>query len=387
MIIALLHWQKQGYKTIVVIGDSTAEVGDPSGHKSDRNILSREVIKHNADLIAKNVQNIHKNFENYVLPKYYKKKKSLNELRILRNSKWYESTSVVDFISQAGRSIRIGDMLSRTSVKTRMESGSGINFSEFSYQVFQSYDWIHLFKTYGCRFQFGGSDQLGNITSGYNMISGELYQQVYGCLLPLVQSESGDKFGKSSGNAICLSSDRTTPFDLYQFFMRLPDTVIEKYLRLFTFLSIEEIEKVVQEHMKSPDSRKGQKKIAEEVTLLVHGEQGLNLAQTATKILFHSDINSLAMLSANEIQQVFPLSSVTHINFEHGISFLDLTMKVGCFLKEADGKRIISEGGMYLNFEKMTSPNSLIIPQTHILSNGISLIRIGKKNYYIVLWK
>ncbi|KAG8200519.1 hypothetical protein JTE90_000595 [Oedothorax gibbosus] len=387
VLIGLVHWQRAGFDTIAVIGDTTAEVGDPSGHKTDRNVLSRNIVQKNADSIEENIFNILKNHESYILPRTKKKSKSLGKLKILRNSEWYQKTSIVDFISQAGRELRIGDMLSRTSVKLRMETGAGINFTEFSYQVFQSYDWLHLCKTYNCRFQFGGNDQLGNIMSGYNLVSGSLYHPVYGAVLPLIQSESGDKFGKSAGNAVWLSPQHTSPYELYQFFLRIQDADVNNYLKLFTFLKPEEIEDLVQRHMKSPDSRKAQKKIAEEVTLLVHGEQGLNLAETATKILFQSSIESLAKLPIKDLNQVFPLSTVSQIFFEPGISIFDLTMKIGCFKTKDDADRIINGGGVYLNFERVSSPQFQIIPEQHILFNKISLIRIGKKNYYIVQWK
>ncbi|XP_071035849.1 tyrosine--tRNA ligase, mitochondrial isoform X2 [Parasteatoda tepidariorum] len=386
VIVSLLHWQRAGHKTILVIGDATAEIGDPSEHKEDRKILSKDVIKANCDAIESNVLKIFDNHERYLYPRA-KRKTKLGELILFRNSEWYGNKSVVDFFTQAGRQIRVGDMLSRTSVKSRMESKAGINFTEFSYQVFQSYDWLHLFQEHNCKYQFGGNDQLGNITSGYNLISGCHYQQVYGALLPLIQSETGDKFGKSAGNAVCLSSHRTSPFDFYQFFMRLPDTEINYYLKLFTFLELEEIENIYQKHINHPDSQSAQKRLAEEATLLVHGGEGLEFAKNATNILFHSDITALCQLKAEEVNQVFPQSSVSKILFEPGTTIYDLTMKIGCFLKKEDANRIIKGGGVYLNFERVTSPDYIIVPDLHILSNGISLIRIGKKNYYVVCWK
>ncbi|GFU33067.1 tyrosine--tRNA ligase, mitochondrial [Nephila pilipes] len=386
VLISLIHWQRSGFDTIVVIGDATAKIGDPSGHSSDRKVLSYDFVSHNAESIEANLFEIFQNHEKHIFPKA-KKKGKLGKLRILKNSQWYQNTNIVDFISEAGRYMRVGEMLSRTSVKSRMESGAGINFTEFSYQIFQSYDWLHLFRTYNCRFQFGGNDQLGNITSGYNLVSGSLYQPVYGALLPLVQSETGDKFGKTAGNAVFLAPNRTSSFDFYQFFMRIPDADISNYLKLFTFLSMEEIEDISYNHLKNPDFRKAQKKLAEEVTLLVHGNHGLDLAETATKILFHSDINSLAKLNVQNMNQVFPLSSTSQVLFEPGMSLLDLTMKAGCFLKKDDADRIIRGGGVYLNFERISSPQFVIIPDQYILPNGVSLLRIGKKTYYLVIWK
>ncbi|GIY08812.1 tyrosine--tRNA ligase, mitochondrial [Caerostris extrusa] len=315
VLISLIHWQRAGYETIAVVGDATAEIGDPSGHKSDRKILFHDTAK---------------------------TKRCLGKLRIMKNSEWYKNTSIIDFIGEAGRNLRVTDMLSRTSVRSRMESGAGINFAEFSYQVFQSYDWMYLLKNYRCKFQFGGNDQLGNIVSGYNLISGSLYQHVYGALLPIVQSETGDKFGKSAGNAVFLSPERTSPFDFYQFFLRIPDAEVNNYLRLFTFLSIEEIEDILHKHLKNPDSRKAQKKLLKRLLLLVHGESGLNLAETATKILFHSDIESLASLKREDMKHVFPVSNTSEILFEPEMTLLDLTMKAGCFLKKRKEELLLS---------------------------------------------
>lgn len=192
-------------------------------------------------------------------------------IRIVNNADWYKSLNIIDFIAHTGRHFRLGQMLSRSSVQSRMEAEGGMSFTEFTYQTFQAYDWLHLLRTYNCRFQLGGSDQMGNLMSGHELISRAEKKEVFGLTLPIVTDEEGDKFGKSAGNAVWLDGAKTSAFSLYQFFVRRPDAEVEKLLKLYTFLPLTEIDLLMKEHLKEPEKRKAQTILAEDVTLLVHG--------------------------------------------------------------------------------------------------------------------
>jgi len=193
-------------------------------------------------------------------------------IRIVNNADWYADLQLIDFVANMGRHFRMGSMLSRSSVQSRLESEDGMSFTEFTYQIFQAYDWLHLLRRHNCCFQMGGSDQTGNLMTGHELISRvERKREVFGLTLPLVTTEEGDKFGKSAGNAVWLDGNKTSPFALYQFFLRMPDSEVEKLLKLFTFIPLPQVEQLMLEHRKEPEKRKAQTLLAEDVTLLVHG--------------------------------------------------------------------------------------------------------------------
>lgn len=304
----------------------------------------------------------------------------------MNNAEWYTSLSCVDFICGIGRHLRLGQMLSRTSVASRLQSEQGISYTEFSYQVFQAYDWLHLLNKYGCRIQIGGSDQMGNIMTGHELITKVTRKSVYGITSPLITSESGDKFGKTAGNAVWLDSDLTSPFEFYQFFMRLPDSKVSETLSLLTFLSAGEVKDLVASHMKEPDLRKGQTYLAEKATLLVHGEEGLLTAKNTTKALYSRDIKALAGLTWEDVTSGFRGAELVEMLLRPGITVLEAALAARCFISQNDAERIIKAGGFYINHQRSTNPCEILVNGLHILPNKISLLRVGKKNYWIIKW-
>lgn len=268
ILMNLLHWQRAGHQVIALVGGATGLIGDPSHRKSERLEMEAFLVEENLNLIIKSIETIFENHEKY----FWKDPSSkLNPIKIVNNIDWYNDVNVIEFIRRVGKHFRLGTMLGRTSVQSRLKSDSGMSFTEFTYQIFQAYDWLHLLKTYDCHFQIGGSDQMGNIVAGHDLISRTTKKSVYGLTLPLVTAEGGKKFGKSTGNAVWLSPNRSSSFQLYQFFIRTADTDVEKFLNLFTFLSAPEINEIVEGHKKDPGKREAQKILAEEVTVLVHG--------------------------------------------------------------------------------------------------------------------
>lgn len=267
ILMNLLHWQRAGHQVIALIGGATGLIGDPSHRNSERVEMDRYLIQENIKSITKNIKTIFDNHRTY----FVKNHQALKPLIVVNNMNWYKDINVIDFIRNVGKYFRMGTMLGRASVQSRLNSETGMSFTEFTYSLFQSYDWHQLMKNYNCRFQIGGSDQMGNIVSGYDLITRSTGEEVYGITLPLITAEGGKKFGKSLQNAVWLSPEKSSSFQLYQYFIRAKDFDVEKFLKLFTFLPLSKITEIVESHVKSPEDRKAQKILAEKVTLLVHG--------------------------------------------------------------------------------------------------------------------
>ncbi|KAK3586093.1 hypothetical protein CHS0354_033214 [Potamilus streckersoni] len=382
-IIALIHCQRAGHSPIAVVGGATAAIGDPSGKTKDREPIDAEAIEKNVLGISENLKRIFANHEQYI---WNNSSKKLQHLRILNNLDWYKNQNVVDFLSVVGRSFRMSQMLAKHSVKSRLQSSEGMCFTEFTYQIFQAHDWLHLLKNYNCRIQIGGNDQLGNITAGHEYLCKKSKVNAFGLTVPLITTDSGVKLGKSDGNALWLSPDKTSPYELYQFFLNLPDTEVEKYMKLFTFLSDDEIENLIRKQKASPESRLAQKAVAEEVVSLVHGTSGLTEAVRWTKALWSEDINSLVSLSATELRRLFKNTPTTELLLEPGTTIMDLVIRAKCFNRTVDAERVIKAGGVYLNYSRVTNPDEVMVPGIHILPINITLMRIGKKNYHIIRW-
>ncbi|CAK1547085.1 unnamed protein product [Leptosia nina] len=383
VIINLLHWQRGGHNPIALLGGATGYIGDPSGKSTDRLALQSEIIQENIKCLQKNLEMVFENHKNYIWSDDTSK---LNPIKIVNNEIWYRNIDSIQFVSEIGRNFRMGTMLLKSSVQSRINSEVGMSFTEFAYQIFQAYDWLHLFKEYGCKFQIGGSDQMGNITAGHELIGKVTKERVYGLTLPLVTTEEGDKFGKSAGNAIWLDPNKTSPYSLYQFFVRTKDSEVEKLLKLFTFYNLGEIKDIMNKHKQHPDQRYPQQCLAEQLTVLVHGKEGLEKAHRATEAIFKKDVNSLITLSSTELEQVFDGAPVIKLLLSPGITVLELGMKANCFSNESDAMRIIQAGGFYINHQKIKNFNEVITQSAHILPNFISLLRVGKRNNYIVKW-
>ncbi|KAM7414971.1 hypothetical protein PAMA_019675 [Pampus argenteus] len=278
-IIGLLHFRSAGHHVLAVLGGATAQIGDPSGKTNEREPLSADAAEANTRRIRESIHTIFSNHELH----FHDGSRKLGTVTVLNNLSWYKDWAVVGFLSEAGRHFRMGTMLSRHSVQSRLKSDVGMSLTEFTYQVFQAYDFHHLNQIYGCKIQLGGTDQLGNLMSGHEFIRKVSGEEVYGLTIPLVTSSVGDKLGKTAGNAVWLNRDKTSPFELYQFFLRQPDASVEEYLKLFTFLPLSEVERLMQQQREDPGKRLAHKRLAAEVTKLVHGKEGLESAKRGDK--------------------------------------------------------------------------------------------------------
>ncbi|NXB65244.1 SYYM protein, partial [Struthidea cinerea] len=286
----------------------------------------------------------------------------------------------------AGGRLRMGTLLSRQSCQARLRSADGMSLAEFLYPALQAYDFLHLYQHHGCRIQLGGHDQMGNIMSGYELVSKMTGTDVFGITVPLITSTAGDKLGKTAGNAVWLNRDKTSPFELYQFFVRQQDNVVEKYLKLFTFLPLEEIAHIMEMHAKEPEKWGPQKRLAAEVTKLVHGREGLESAKRCTKALYYSSVEALEDMSDQELQELFRQATSAELMLEPGMTVLDLCRKANAIPDGPSGYRKITDGGVSINGHRVTNPETVLILGQHILKNGVSLLRVGKKNYYIIKW-
>lgn len=280
----------------------------------------------------------------------------------------------------------MGNMLSRASVQSRLQNDQGMSFTEFTYQIFQAYDWLHLLEKYNCEFQIGGNDQMGNMKSGHELIGRSKKKEVFAMMMPLITTEEGDKFGKSAGNAVWLDKNKTSEFSFYQFFVRQTDVETEKLLKLFSFIPTNEVDNLIESHKRNPELREAQKILACNVTKLIHGEEGLKKALQISDALYSGDTKALGSLKAEEIPKLFVGAPYVELYMEPGTTMLDAAMKVKCFPTTKDAHRIIAAGGFYINQQRTTNPKEMFTPDIHIMKNGISLFRVGKKNYYIVRW-
>jgi len=378
ILVGLIHFQRAGHRAVALLGGATARIGDPSGRNSERQEVSEEEVQANLKGIQNNIERVFANYSENLAPK-----KTLPKLEIVNNEDWYRKMNVMTFMGKVGRRLRISRMLGRHSVKSRLESTEGLSFTEFTYQALQAHDWAHLHATKRCLVQLGGSDQLGNMVAGQEVLQGE---QCWGVLLPLITDEAGNKFGKSAGAPVWLDQSKTSVFEFYQFFVRVPDALVGSLLRQFTFLPDQEVAALEEKHREKPELRLGQTALAQQVTLLVHGEEGLRIAERTTSVLYKQDLKTLSQLNVDEARQIFHGAPYLRRLFKTGITILDLATMIGCFKHERDAMRIIGAGGFYINTIRITNIEEVVIHGKHIMANNMTVVRVGKKNHYIVEW-
>ncbi|KAM6137004.1 tyrosine--tRNA ligase, mitochondrial [Pterocles gutturalis] len=382
-VMGLLHFQRAGHNVIAVVGGATARLGDPSGRERAREPLSAERVQAHAWQLRAGLERL---LENHRELFWGAGGGRLGQVELLDNASWLGRQPLLDFLSGAGGRLRMGTLLSRQSCQARLRSSEGMSLAEFLYPALQAYDFLHLYRHHGCRIQLGGADQMGNIMSGYELVTKVTGTDVFGITVPLITSTTGDKLGKTAGNAVWLNRDKTSPFELYQFFVRQQDNIVEKYLKLFTFLPLEEIDHIMEMHAKEPEKWGPQKRLAAEVTKLVHGREGLESAKRCTKALYYSSVEALEAMSDQELQELFRQAPSAELMLEPGMNILDLCRKANAIPDGPSGYQKITDGGVSINGIRVTDPETVLILGQHILKNGVSLLRIGKKNYYIIKW-
>lgn len=370
-IMALAHLQRSGHKVIALVGGATGLIGDPSGKSKERNLLSSEQVE-------KNLEGIKENLSRFI----DFNPASTNPAIMVNNYDWFKDITFIDLLRDVGRYFRMGVMLSKDSVKSRMESDDGMSFTEFCYQILQGYDFLHLYKTYGCSLQIGGSDQWGNITAGTELVRRVLGQEVFGMTFPLVCDSTGKKFGKSEGNAIFLDARKTSVYDFYQFFLRTMDADVIRYLKIFTFLSMERIAELEQAVATAPDKREAQHVLTEELTRAVHGEQGLVTARKTTEVLFGGSVEGLP---AALIETIFAnVQSATMVKADViGKPLFEVIASAGMVASKGEARRLVQQGGLSLNSVKVTGLEQ-VMQEADLIEGRLAVLRSGKKNFFLL---
>jgi len=377
-IMILKHFQNCGHKPFALVGGATGMIGDPSMKSAERNLLDEETLKHNVACIKSQLSRF-LDFDS----------NASNKAELVNNYDWMKGYSFLDFTRDIGKHITVNYMMSKDSVKKRLsqESREGMSFTEFTYQLLQGYDFLYLYKNKGCTLQMGGSDQWGNITTGTELIRRMLGGEAYALTCPLITKADGGKFGKTEKGNIWLDAARTSPYQFYQFWLNVSDEDALRYVKIFTMLGKEEIEALSSEHMQAPHLRLLQKKLAEEVTRMVHGEEELQKAISASQILFGNATSAaLKALDEQTFLDVFngvPTFDVPASELIGGGILDVLAVKTAIFPSKGEARKMVQSGGVSINKEKV-SDIDYAFTQNDVLDGKYVLVQKGKKNYFII---
>lgn len=390
-MMCLVHFQLQGHHIIPLIGGATALIGDPSGRSAERPHLERAAVEEDMQKLTANVQTFFDRALAYAAKKRPSSQESYSTARVMNNIEWLGELGLLEFLRSTGTYARVNTMIARDSVQSRLKSQQGISFAEFSYQLLQAYDFLSLNKRAGCTIQIGGSDQWGNIIAGIELINRTTNSSTsgtsegdrgFGITTPLLTTATGEKFGKSSGNAVWLDESFTSVFDFYQFFMRTLDDDIGRYLRLFTLLPLSTIDDIVSKHQKHPQQRIAQKILADEVTELVHTAQGLKRAQAATKVLFETDLTDIL---ANDVLHAFRGDIRLHFvnsNEIFGVPVAHLAVRYKLAPSNGAVRTLVSSGGLYLN--GMAVVSGQVLSSRDLIDGNLVILRAGKSKHAIM---
>lgn len=376
-IMLLAFYQRCGHKPYALVGGATGMIGDPSGKSAERNLLDEKTLRNNQEAIKKQLSQF-LDFES----------KADNAAVLVNNYDWMKEFSFLGFIRDVGKHITVNYMMAKDSVKKRLsgESADGMSFTEFTYQMVQGYDFMHLYKTHECTLQMGGSDQWGNITTGTELIRRMSGGKGFAMTCPLVTKADGSKFGKSEGGNIWLDAQRTSPYKFYQYWLNSADEDAEKYIKIFTFLTKDEIDTLVEEHRNAPHVRSLQKRLAEEVTTMVHSKEALDNAVKASNILFgkstSGDLKALDETTFLDVFEGVPQSEITKSQLTDGFSIVTALADTGFLASNSEARRALKENSISVNKEKVT--DSFVITQEHLISNKFVLLQRGKKNYFLL---
>ena len=367
-MISLARFQRFGHTPIALAGGGTGMIGDPSGRSAERNLLSRDQLQHNLEKIRGQLAML-LDFDT-----------KTNPAKLVNNADWLEKLNLIDFLRDIGKQFSVNAMLQKDSVKGRMEGG--ISYTEFSYMLLQSYDFLHLYKEHNCVLQAGGSDQWGNITAGTDLIrreGGRAHALVY----PLITKADGSKFGKTASGSVWLDPEKTSPYRFYQFWINTDDREVISYLKKFTFLDQETINELKAAHEEAPHQRIAHKRLAQEVTSLVHGPTALESAEKATGVLFGGSIDGLGAAEISDIFADVPSTAISGHEMDGGKSLVDILAESGVASGKKDARRSIDGGGIYVNNLKSTGVDQMI-GRSDAIDGKFVLLRKGKRKYHLI---
>jgi tyrosyl-tRNA synthetase len=373
-ILLLIHLQKAGHKPIALVGGATGMVGDPSGKSEERNLLSEEVLRHNQEGVKKQLMQ----FLDFDPAKP-------NCAEMVNNYDWFKDLSFLDFIRDIGKHITVNYMMSKDSVKKRLEGEAGMSFTEFTYQLVQGYDFYWLYHHKNCKLQMGGSDQWGNIVTGTELIRKKGGGEAFAFTCPLITKADGGKFGKTEKGNVWLDANKTTPYQFYQFWLNATDEDAAKWIKIFTFLNQQEVNDILSEQAKDPGQRLLQKKLAEEVTAFVHGKNELEKAIETTQKLFSNQSATADSLSIEDLEAMEGVvkSDFSKEKIAAGVDIVSFLAETGIFPSKGEARKMVQGGGISINRKKEDNVQ-LAIDKSLLLHNTYILVQKGKKNYYLI---
>lgn len=377
-ILVLKHFQNAGHKPIALVGGATGMVGDPSGKSAERNLLDEATLN-------KNVAGVKAQLNRFLDFNSNKE----NTAILVNNYDWMKEISIIEFVRDIGKHLTVNYMMAKDSVKKRLGSDSqeGMSFTEFTYQLFQGYDFLHLYEKFDCKIQMGGSDQWGNITTGTELIRRKAQGKAYALTVPLITKADGTKFGKTEGGNIWLDATKTSPYKFYQYWLNTSDVDAEKYIKIFTFLDKETIERLIEAHQETPHLRLLQKRIGEEVTIMTHGQEAYDNALKASQILFgkstSDDLKSLDEQTFLDVFDGVPQAEISINDLESGLDIIAALNEKSGFLKSnAEVRRALKENSISVNKAKIQEGYS--IRSTDLIANKYVLLQRGKKKYFLL---
>ncbi len=377
-IMILMHFQGCGHAPIALVGGATGMIGDPSGKSQERNLLDEKTLNENIEGIKKQLSRF-LDFES----------NSENAAALVNNYDWMKKFSLIEFVRDIGKHLTVNYMMAKDSVKKRLGSDSkeGMSFTEFTYQLFQGYDFLHLYREMNCRLQMGGSDQWGNITTGTELIRRKTGGKAYALTCPLITKADGTKFGKTEGGNVWLDAERTSPYKFYQYWLNASDEDAENYIKIFTFLEKEDIDKLIKDHRETPHLRLLQKRLAEEVTTMVHSKEDFENAVKASTILFgkstEEDLKSLDEKTFLDVFEGVPQAGISLDEIKNGLDMVGaLSAKTGFLASNGEARRALKENSISVNKVKISE--NYQITETDLISNKYVLLQRGKKSYFVL---
>ena len=377
-VMILKHFQLCGHRPLALVGGATGMIGDPSGKSQERNLLDEATLRHNQEAIKKQLAKL-LDFDS----------DAPNAARMVNNYDWMKDFTFLDFIRDIGKLITVNYMMAKDSVKKRFNGeGDGMSFTEFTYQLVQGYDFLHLYQEYGCRIQLGGSDQWGNITTGTELIRRKLDGEAYAITCPLITKADGTKFGKTESGNVWLDPRYTSPYKFYQFWLNVSDADAEKYIKIFTSLTREEIEALVEEQAKDPGLRPLQKRLAKEITTMVHSAEDYEMAVEASQILFSNKagetLRKIDEATLLAVMEGVPQFEIPRSVITEGVKLADLlTDHAAVFPSKGEMRKMVQGGGVSINKEKITDAYAPATPDM-LLNDKYILVQRGKKNYFLL---
>ncbi|MEM8934669.1 MAG: tyrosine--tRNA ligase [Acidobacteriota bacterium] len=370
-ILALARMQRYGHTPIGLVGGGTGMIGDPSGKTAERQLLTPEKV-------AENLAGLREQ-----LSRFLDFDSKVNPARMVDNGDWLNSVGLVDFLRDIGKHFTVNYMVAKESVKQRMESEVGISFTEFSYMLLQSYDFVELYDRYGCTLQMGASDQWGNITAGAELLRKLRRKKAYGLVSPLVTTSAGVKFGKTEAGAVWLDAEMTTPYEMYQFWLNVADDDVVRYLKYFTFLDPTTIDELAAKHEDAPQARDAHRTLARELTRMVHGETALALAETSSAVLFGGEVGDLG---ADDVLSIFndvPSTDLDKGELDGSMGVVDLFVRAGLAPSKGQARRLVRDGGAYVNNVRVTDEQATV-GVDEFKDGRVLVLRKGRKVYHLV---